>query len=54
MYTVSYPINVLNGKIPRSQLAAGPVHAVRVDRCYVCSWPTAVAPGGRRYVAVGG
>ena len=54
MYTVSYPINVLNGKVPADQLAAGLfMQLLWIGLCLLLAnmlW----RQGGRRYVAVGG
>jgi viologen exporter family transport system permease protein len=53
-YTVNYPINVLNGKIPTSEIAPGIlIQCVWIAACLVLAhflWRV----GSRRYVAVGG
>jgi ABC-2 type transport system permease protein len=53
-YTVSYPINVLNGKIDSSEMALGLVmQCLWIVVCLALAnflWRL----GGRRYVAVGG
>jgi len=53
-YTISYPINVLNGKIPPGEAAQGMlIQCFWIAACYLLSnvlWRW----GGRRYVAVGG
>jgi ABC-2 type transport system permease protein len=53
-YTVSYPINVLNGKIDFAQVGQGMlVQAAWIAACYLLAqalWRV----GGQRYVAVGG
>jgi ABC-2 type transport system permease protein len=53
-YTVSYPINVLNGKLPPAEIAQG-----LLLQCFwiAACWALAAylwSLGGRRYVAVGG
>ena len=53
-YTVNYPINVLNGKISPAGALAGAADAVPLDRGLPAARQPALAPGQRRYVAVGG
>ncbi len=53
-YTVNYPINVLNGKIPLAEIGAGlAMQGLWIGFCLLAAnglWRV----GGRRYVAVGG
>ena len=53
-YTVSYPINVLNGRLPPGEMAQGMlIQCAWIAACLVIAdflWRL----GGRRYVAVGG
>jgi ABC-2 type transport system permease protein len=53
-YTVSYPINILNGKLPSGEIAAG-----MLIQCVWIAASLALAKylwrvGGKRYVAIGG
>jgi ABC-2 type transport system permease protein len=53
-YTVSYPINVLNGRLDAFQTAQGMlVQVVWIATCYALAQILWLV-GGRRYVAVGG
>jgi len=53
-YTINYPINILNGKIPAGEILPGMlVQCLWIALCYLLAgflWRM----GGRRYVAVGG